>query len=502
MLRANRLLMAASSCYINPRVVEAQYAVRGLIPTRADELKQMMANGQTLKFKELIYCNIGNPQALDQPPLSFYREVTSLVDCPTLLATATKNPSAVGFSETAVARAKEYISKIGNKTGAYTDSTGYVWAREEVAKFIKARDAKGGSNLPDPSPAHIILTDGASTGVRLVMTALVAGKEDAVMIPIPQYPLYTAQIALLGGTPAMYYLDESRGWSLSVPDLEKSYADAKAKGSTPRLLVVINPGNPTGQVLDRTTMEGIVKFCHEKNLLLLADEVYQENIYAEGKVFHSFREVVLSSEKKIASETMLVSLHSTSKGIIGECGRRGGYFEILNLPTELSSQIIKLCSINLCSNVNGQVMTSLMCHAPEASSACYPQFKAEYDAIFQSLKLRAVKLEVELNKIRGITCNPVEGAMYAFPKLVLPAGYVKHNDELNTAAKSSIPVDARWALELLEGYGVVVVPGSGFGQAPGTLHFRTTILPSPAQMDVVVSSIRSHQDDIYARFSS
>lgn len=495
-----------SSCYVNPRVVEAQYAVRGLIPTRADELKAQMAkDAASVKFKQLIYCNIGNPQALDQPPLSFYRQVASLLDCPELLANVNAgkiSAASLGFSEAAVTRANAYSKNIGNKTGAYTDSTGYLWAREEVAAFIAKRDAARGCNVP-ANPTNIVLTDGASTGVRLLMTALVAGKEDGVMIPIPQYPLYTAQIALLGGTASMYYLDESRGWSLNAADLQKAYSDTKAQGATPRLLVVINPGNPTGQLLDRKTMVDVVNFCHQNKVLLLADEVYQENVYAEGKQFHSFREVVLSmpDATKAASETMLVSLHSTSKGIIGECGRRGGYFEMVNIPAELSNQIVKLCSINLCSNVNGQVMTSLMCSPPTGDAAAEAAFAGEYSAIFASLKKRAELLKNALNKIQGITCNPVEGAMYAFPNLVVPVGYSKRNDELNAANKTSIPVDARWALELLEEYGVVVVPGSGFGQKPGTLHFRTTILPSEQQMEVVVASIKLQQDKIYAQYS-
>jgi alanine transaminase len=499
MLRASFRLMSA---YVNPRVVEAQYAVRGLIPTRADELKAQMAKDpRSVNFQQLIYCNIGNPQALDQPPLSFYREVASLIDCPRLLESVQSGKvaaSTLGFSAAAIERATDYAKKIGNKTGAYTDSTGYGWVREEVAAFIQKRDARHGCSAP-ASPGNIILTDGASTGVRLVMTALVAGKEDAVMIPIPQYPLYTAQIALLGGTPSMYYLDESRGWSLNTQDLQKAFNDTKATGATPRLLVVINPGNPTGQLLDRKTMADVVTFCHANNVLLLADEVYQENVYAEGKQFHSFREVVLSMpDAKVAKETMLVSLHSTSKGIIGECGRRGGYFELVNIPSELSSQIIKLCSINLCSNVNGQVMTSLMCTPPQDGTPAAAEFSSEYNAIFASLKRRAELLKTALNQIQGIQCNPVEGAMYAFPSLVLPAGYHRRNDELNAANKTSIPVDARWALELLEQYGVVVVPGSGFGQKPGTLHFRTTILPSEADMKSVVAAIQRHQDRIYA----
>eukprot|EP00331_Platyophrya_macrostoma_P018506 CAMPEP_0176465522 /NCGR_PEP_ID=MMETSP0127-20121128/37319_1 /TAXON_ID=938130 /ORGANISM="Platyophrya macrostoma, Strain WH" /LENGTH=486 /DNA_ID=CAMNT_0017858459 /DNA_START=113 /DNA_END=1573 /DNA_ORIENTATION=- len=484
--------MSAAATYVNPRVVEAQYAVRGLIPTRADALKAKLAAGEPLPFKELIYCNIGNPQALKQQPLSFNRQVMALVDAPMLL----DNEAVVAALPTdVVARAREYLSKIGGKTGAYTDSIGYDWARKAVSDFIAKRDG----TAEGPAIGDVVLTDGASTGVRLAMTTLLAGPEDGVLIPIPQYPLYTAQIALLNGSCAMYYLDESAGWAIPTVDLTRGIDTLKHKGATPRMLVVINPGNPTGQVLTRETMVDVVKFCYHNELLLLADEVYQENIYSTTKHFHSFRKVILGMEAPY-NTTKCISLHSTSKGIIGECGRRGGYFEMLNIPHALKEQLLKMCSINLCSNVNGQVMTALMCTPPAETDASYASFHKEYTTIFESLKARAVHLAQELNTITGVTCNPVEGAMYAFPRIRLPAAYVAHNDALNHANGTTIAVDARWALELLEETGIVVVPGSGFLQQEGTLHFRTTILPPAEQMEHMTAAIRGFMDKIYAKY--
>ncbi|CUE64030.1 alanine aminotransferase, putative [Bodo saltans] len=480
------------AAYINPRVVQAQYAVRGLIPMRADELKARLDAGETLPFKELVYCNIGNPQALQQQPLTFNRQVMSLVDSPTLL----ENDAIVAqFPADVVARAKEYLKNINGMTGAYTDSIGYKWAREAIAQFIARRD---GTESPDSR--NICLTDGASSGVRLIMQLLIEGAKDGVLIPIPQYPLYTAQIALLGGASAMYYLDEAKRWDLHVEDLLKCNASLAATGATPRLLVVINPGNPTGQVLTKETMEGVVRYCHDNDVMLLADEVYQENIYGD-RPFESFRKVVLGMPAPY-NNTPCISLHSTSKGIIGECGRRGGYFEMLNVPKEQKEQLLKLCSINLCSNVNGQVMTALMCTPPAEGGESYARFRDEYDGIFASLKGRAEALAKELNGIEGITCNAVDGAMYAFPQIRLPAKYVARNEDLNKSAGTKIAADARWALELLEETGIVVVPGSGFLQQEGTFHFRTTILPPAEQMQSMTSSIRAFQTKINKNFAN
>ena len=490
--------MFSEKSYVNPRVVEAQYAVRGLIPTRADEIKREIAEGKgSYKFKDLVNCSIGNPQALGQKPFTFFRQVMALFDAPFLLEDET---IVSRFPKDAVARAKEYLSHVGDATGAYTDSFGYEFAREAVAAYVNERDHHV---QPETNKEEICLTDGASGGVTMVMELLIGGPQDAVMIPIPQYPFYTAQIALLRATTVPYFLHERGRWAMQAADLAAAYTKCTKEGSaTPRLLVCINPGNPTGSVLDRKVMEEVVKFCHDYNVLLLADEVYQENIYDESRKFTSFREVVLSMPAPYNTDTMLVSLHSTSKGIIGECGRRGGYFCMTNLPTAMKTQVAKLASLNLCANVGGQVMTALMCTPPKKGDASYDSHWAEYNNIFLSLKERAALLARELNKVQGFSCQDVQGAMYAFPTITLPPKYVEHNAKKNKEEGRKLALDARWALELLEESGVVVVPGSGFGQAPGTFHFRTTILPPTEQMKRMVTAIRDLQERIYCQFSS
>ncbi|KAG5484501.1 hypothetical protein LSCM1_07873 [Leishmania martiniquensis] len=497
MLRHTVRRLSPTSCYLNPRVVEAEYAVRGLIPSRADEIKADLAAGRgRYLFDSLVYCNIGNPQSLGQMPLTFHRQVMALVDAPFLLGDA---EIVARMPADAVARARGYLAEIGTGTGAYTESFGYRFARAAVAAYINDECRGVG---PSVTVDDICLTDGASTGVKVLLQLLVGGASDAVMVPIPQYPLYTAQIALLGGTKVPYYLCEAEGWALQTPDLATAYERCVAEsGATPRVLVCINPGNPTGNVLERSVMEDAVRFCHERGVLLLADEVYRENVYDARRQFVSFREVVLGMPAPYCTETMLVSLHSTSKGVIGECGRRGGYFCMTNLPRAMREQVLKLCSINLCANVNGQVMTALMCSPPREGDASYTLYRREYDGIFSGLKERAELLARELATVRGFSCQPVEGAMYAFPQITLPAAYAARNEELNSKEGRRLAVDTRWALELLESSGIVVVPGSGFGQERGTLHFRTTILPPLAQMKRMVRAIREFQEGIYRQYA-
>lgn len=126
--------------------------------------------------------------------------------------------------------------------GAYTsNSKGFMFAREKVAEFINKRD-----NLQDSNAKNIYLTNGAGEGVKILMSMLVRKETDGIMIPIPQYPLYSALITLSGGSQISYFLDESQNWALDILDVKKQIANAKKAGVTIRAIVVINPGNPTG----------------------------------------------------------------------------------------------------------------------------------------------------------------------------------------------------------------------------------------------------------------
>jgi len=164
-----------------------------------------------------------------------------------------------------------------------------------------------------------------------------------ILIPIPQYPLYTATLAQFSGAPLPYYLDESKGWSTSPAEIKAALAEAKKKDIIPKALVIINPGNPTGALLDEKTQEELVKLCEENNLVLLADEVYQRNLHrAKEAPFTSFKKIV----RRMDSPIGLVSYHSISKGVTGECGRRGGYFECTNFPDDIIALVYKMVEID------------------------------------------------------------------------------------------------------------------------------------------------------------
>ncbi|KAF3792242.1 putative alanine aminotransferase [Nymphaea thermarum] len=458
---------------INPKVIKCEYAVRGEIVTHAQRLQQeLKTNPKSLPFDEILYCNIGNPQSLGQQPITFFREVLALCDHPCLLE---KDETHGLFSSDAIARAWQILDQIpGRATGAYSHSQGIKGLRDAIAEGIAARDG-----FPCNSD-DIFLTDGASPAVP-------------------------------------YYLDEASGWGLEVSELKQQIEDARSKGITVRALVVINPGNPTGQVLAEQNQREVVDFCKNEGLVLLADEVYQENIYVDDKKFISFKKVSRSmgyGEEDIA----LVSFQSVSKGYYGECGKRGGYMEVTGFSASVREQIYKVASVNLCSNISGQILASLVMNPPKvfpfASAFFVPTFatqqfnkvgsqvgdesfdsySAEKDGILSSLARRAKMLEDAFNCLEGVTCNKAEGAMYLFPRILLPQKAMEAADAAKTAP------DAFYARRLLEATGIVVVPGSGFGQVPGTWHFRCTILPQEDKIPTVVSRLTEFHKAFMAEF--
>ena len=339
-----------------------------------------------------------------------------------------------------------------------------------------------------------------------------SGFKDGVLTPIPQYPLYSALSTLLQATLVPYYLDESNGWNCTPKMLSQALKNAKNEGITPRALVVINPGNPTGQILPAKAMKGIVEWCAEENICLMADEVYQENIWKSRAKFTSFRKVAyeMNAITKDSSSLQLISFHSISKGFLGECGLRGGYFELLGFPADVKAEIYKLASISLCSNTIGQIgklthsltdslthsliATGIMVQPPKKGDQSYKTYSKEKKTILESLNRRAQKLGSALNSIAGVSCNTIDGAMYAFPSIKMPLNAIE------AAIKNKMEPDALYCLELLEATGIVVVPGSGFGQAQGTYHFRTTILPSEDKIDQVIEKITEFHKKFVAKY--
>lgn len=466
--------MSEQKVNVNQNILAMEYAVRGPIPQRAAKMKD--------EGREIIFCNIGNPQALGQAPITYYRQVVSLLEEPAKIARERQlkdlfeeNPYSDlherdFIAEDVLALSEQILAKTGKGLGAYTESKGYRFVREAVADFIDRRDGFAPESGLAADPEHIFLTDGASDGAKRVLNLLIAKKTDGVMIPIPQYPLYSASIKAFGGTQVNYYPDEENDWALTRDALESAYNTAAEQGTDVKVIVVINPGNPTGAILDEGSIHEVIAFAKAHGLAIIADEVYQENVY--GGAFISFA-------KALGNETdvPLFSLHSISKGFYGECGHRGGYLEVRNAPLVAGTAmnfidlLLKQASVSLCANTVGQIMTYLMVSPPDQANAAQQQFIAEKEKVLGDLYEKAKMVRAAFEQMDGVEVFGKTGAMYLFPRLSkLPAG----------------TTDFDYCMALLEETGLCTVNGSGFGQAEGTHHLRIAFLPSKEQLEDVL----------------
>lgn len=458
---------------INPNFITMEYAVRGPLVIRAGEIEKELKQGVKKPFDYVIRANIGDCHAMGQKPITFLRQLLNLTFEPELL-------NSPNYPEDVKAHAREVLDCCqGGSVGSYTDSAGLEVVRKQVAEFISQRDGV-------PCDWHnIFLTAGASPGIKSVLALIrceVGNKTPGVMVPIPQYPLYSATIAEYGMQKVDYYLDEETGWSLSRKELQRSYDEAK-KTCNPRAIVVINPGNPTGQVLTKQNIEEIIKFAYDNKLVVLADEVYQDNVYEKDSKFFSFKKVMteLGGPYK---DMELASFMSTSKGYLGECGIRGGYMEIINMCPKVMAMLTKSITASLCGTTAGQVAVSALVNPPKPGEPSYNQYIKEKEGVLGALKERAELVYNTLSSFEGYTVNKVQGAMYVFPKIEIPPKAIE------IAKSKNMTPDTFYASELLETTGICIVAGSGFGQKPGTYHFRSTILP---QTDVLKDMMNKFQ---------
>ncbi|CAG5896573.1 unnamed protein product [Menidia menidia] len=420
---------------MNPTVKKVEYAVRGPIVQRAVELERELNQGMKKPFEEVIKANIGDAHAMGQQPITFFRQVLALCSYPELLS----------------------------------DST-----------------------FPEDAKNNIYLTTGASDGIVTMLKLLVCGEgagRTGVMISIPQYPLYSAALAELGAVQVNYYLNEDKCWSLDINELQRAVNEARLY-CNPRALCIINPGNPTGQVQSRECIEDVIRFAAKERLFLMADEVYQDNVYAEGCQFHSFKKVLFEMGPEYSETVELASFHSTSK-----CGFRGGYMEIINLDNDVKAQLTKLLSVRLCPPVPGQALMDLVVNPPQPGEPSYQRFIKERTATLSALAEKAKLTEQVLNTVQGISCNPVQGAMYSFPRITIPEKAVKEATE-----KGQQP-DMFYCMKMLEETGICLVPGSGFGQKDGTYHFRMTILPPTDKLKILLNKVKEFHQNFTKQYS-
>ncbi|WP_457101327.1 pyridoxal phosphate-dependent aminotransferase [Microbacterium sp. P5_E9] len=350
-----------------------------------------------------------------------------------ILKLNTGNPAVFGF-EAPFQIVRDMIEAIPHAHG-YSDSRGIMSARRAVV-YRYEQDP----TFPPFGPDDVFLGNGVSELITMTMQALL-DEGDEVLIPSPDYPLWTAMTSLGGGTPVHYVCDNDDGWQ---PDLE----DIRSK-ITPRTkaIVVINPNNPTGAVYSREVLEGIADIAREHSLLLLADEIYDRIL---------FDDAVHIPMASIAPDLLCLTFNGLSK-TYRVAGYRSGWLVITGPKAHASGfleGINLLASTRLCPNVPAQ-------HAVQAALSGVQSIDALIGPVGRLHEQRDAAWE-GLLAIPGVTCMKPQGALYAFPRFD-PDVYEIRDDQ-------------RLVLDFLLAEHVLLVPGTGFNW-PTPDHVRIVTLP-------------------------
>ncbi|NHC62929.1 pyridoxal phosphate-dependent aminotransferase [Paenalcaligenes suwonensis] len=399
------------------KLAHVLYDIRGPIMDRA---KQMEDEGQ-----QLIKLNIGN--------LAVF-----------------------GFDAPAEIQ-QDMIRNLPNSAG-YSDSKGIFAARKAVMHYTQAQGVEG-VTLED-----VYLGNGASDLIAMATNALL-DDGDELLLPMPDYPLWTAVTSLSGGTAVHYLCDEANGW---IPDL----ADIRSKiNSRTKGIVVINPNNPTGVLYSDEVLKGIVDIAREFNLVILADEVYDKVLYDDVK------HTALAS---LAPDVLTLTFNSLSKSYRA-CGYRAGWL-VISGDKQAGADYIEglnmLANMRLCANVPGQwaIQTAL------------GGYQSIADLVGEGGRLRRQRdLAYELiTAIPGVTCVKPQAALYMFPRLD-PEVY-------------PIKDDRQFFLQLLEATRVLLVQGTGFNW-PHPDHFRMVFLPHEPDLREAIDRMAKFLADYRAKHS-
>jgi len=328
----------------------------------------------------------------------------------------------------------------------YCDSKGLYSARKAIMQDCQQR------HLPDGQIDDIIIGNGVSELIVMALQGLL-NDGDEVLIPAPDYPLWTAAVTLAGAKPVHYRCDESNDWQ---PDLDHV---RQVVSPRTRAIIVINPNNPTGAVYGKEVLEGLLEIARQNDLVVYADEIYDKILYDEANHYP------LAS---LADDLLIVSLNGLSKAyrvagfrtgwmvVSGAKHRAQDYMDGLNI----------LASMRLCANVPAQ-------HAIQTALGGYQsiqEFLVPGGRLYEQRNL-AWQL---LNDIDGISCTKPKGALYLFPRL--------------EAKRFNITDDERFALDLLRQEHILVVQGTGFNW-PDPDHFRIVFLPREQELRFAIERL-------------
>jgi len=328
----------------------------------------------------------------------------------------------------------DMIINMQNASG-YTDSKGLFAPRKAIMHYTQEKHITG-VTIDD-----VYLGNGASELIVMSMNALL-NTGDEVLVPAPDYPLWTAAVSLSGGRPVHYVCNEQSGWMPDIEDIKKKIT------SNTKAIVVINPNNPTGALYSTELLQQIVEVARQHQLIIFADEIYDKVLY-DGHAHTSLA--------SLADDVLFITFNGLSKNY-RSCGYRAGWMVVSGEKKHAKDYIEglnMLTSMRLCANAPGQ-------YAIQTALGGYQSINDLVGPGGRLLKQRDLAHKL-LNDIPGVTCVKPKSALYMFPRLD-PKMY-------------PIADDQQFAYELLAEERVLIVQGTGFN-CPTTDHFRVVFLPN------------------------
>lgn len=405
-------------------------------PTRQQARRSRRIFDQSEKMKDVLY-EIRGPVAEEAERLE--------LDGHSILKLNTGNPALFGFDAPDVIM-RDMIAALPTSQG-YSTSKGIIPARRAIVTRYEVIEG-----FPQFDVDDVYLGNGVSELISMTTQALL-NNGDEVLIPAPDYPLWTAATSLAGGKPVHYLCDEEDNWNPSIEDI-RSKVTEKTKA-----IVVINPNNPTGAVYSRKVLQEIVDIAREHDLLILADEIYDRILYDDAE------HINIAS---LAPDLLCITYNGLSKAY-RVAGYRAGWMVVTG-PKQYAKGFIQgldlLAGTRLCANVPAQ-------HAIQVALGGRQSIYELTRDGGRLLKQRNVTWE-KLNEIPGVSCVKPMGALYAFPKLDL--NYYDIHD------------DSQLMLDLLRAEKILMVHGSGFNW-PKPDHFRVVTLPWARQLEDAIERL-------------
>lgn len=326
----------------------------------------------------------------------------------------------------------------------YSPSSGI---KPALAAIEREAHRNGIKNILD-----LFITTGASEGIEICLTAL-ANPGDNVLVPLPGYPLYSAILSKLDVVENAYYLDEENDWQPNLEDI------ASKINTKTRAIVLINPNNPTGSVCSEETLRGLIDLALRHNLVIFADEIY-DKLVLDGK-----KHISIASLNRDAS---VITFNGLSKSYLAP-GFRIGWIIVSGREPVMRSYIEAI----------NKILRARLCANHPIQYAIQPALEGDQShlkAVIAKLSRRRDITVDRLNSIPCISCVKPRGAFYAFPRL-----HIEERDDL-------------FIHGLVRETGVVVVPGSGFGQISGTGHFRVVFLPPEQILEKAFSQLENYME--------